>query len=49
MPSFIRKMYTTIRAKIIILIVVGIVSMVGVIFFSLNTLHKSDLMKKMGA
>jgi len=42
MPSFVRKMYTTIKAKIIMLIVVGIVSMIGIIAFSLNTLHKSS-------
>jgi len=42
MPSFIRKLYTTIRAKIIMLIIVGILSMIGIIVFSLTTLNKSS-------
>jgi len=42
MPSFIRKFYTTIRAKIIMLIVVGVISMIGIIVFSLTTLNKSS-------
>jgi len=42
MPSFIRKLYTTIRAKIVMLIVVGILSMLGIIVFSLTTLNKSS-------